>query len=121
MPRVFILVELGLLEKWVPGTFLAWSVDVFCQKTGVTRDEYDDRVTACEGYLDAIIKSSEGTVLERETSPKTPTLLIRSAIRRESTEVSVSTGTSRSTPAERARARRAEKRHLLEQTYGEDG
>ena len=120
-PRVFILVELGLLEKWVLGTFLAWSVDVFCQKTGVTRDEYDDRVTACEGYLDAIIKSSEGTVLERETSPKTPTLLIRSAIRRESTEVSVSTGTSRSTPAERARARRAEKRHLLEQTYGEDG
>jgi len=111
MPRVYILLELDLLKKWVPNTFLAWSVDVFCEKTGTTRVEYDAKVVTCKlewervGALDSESDSESNAILGAE---KTPATLIRSAIR------NVSTPRNEATPAERARARRAEKRKELE-------
>ena len=135
-PRVFLLAESGAIRRWAPGTFLAWNVGTFCEKAGVSREAYDAKVRSCKSEeLDtlgggfslkkktAAVRSEtsrgrDGAVSEPrdggdETETETGTdasASIRSAIRARA-EGGGAAGRDRgSTPAERARARRAAKR-----------
>ena len=134
-PRVFLLAESGAIHRWAPGTFLAWNVGTFCEKAGVSREAYDAKVRSCKSEeLDTLgggfslkkktsvrsetSRGRDGAVSEPrdggdETETETGTdasASIRSAIRARA-EGGGAAGRDRgSTPAERARARRAAKR-----------
>ena len=132
-PRVFLLAESGAIHRWAPGTFLAWNVGTFCEKAGVSREAYDAKVRSCKSEeLDTLgggfslkkktsvrsetSRGRDGAVSEpRDGGDETETgtdasASIRSAIRARA-EGGGAAGRDRgSTPAERARARRAAKR-----------
>ena len=139
-PRVFLLAESGAIHRWAPGTFLAWNVGTFCEKAGVSREAYDAKVRSCKSEeLDMPIPVPNdatlggGFSLKKKTSVRSETAgrdgavskprdgdetetgtdasaSIRSAIRARA-EGGGAAGRDRgSTPAERARARRAAKR-----------
>ena len=130
-PRVFLLAESGAIHRWAPGTFLAWNVGTFCEKAGVSREAYDAKVRSCKREeLDVTLPVPNDATLggfftkekisvrsetagrdETETETETDaSASIRSAIRARA-EGGGAAGRDRgSTPAERARARRAAKR-----------
>lgn len=123
-PRVFLLAESGAIHRWAPGTFLAWNVGTFCEKAGVSREAYDAKVRSCKSEeLDLPIPVPNDAILGRDGAVSEPrdggdetetgtdaSASIRSAIRARA-EGGGAAGRDRgSTPAERARARRAAKR-----------
>ena len=135
-PRVELLAEQNKLRRWAPGTFLAWNVAAFCDKTGVKRDAYDEKVNECkardddwETNLVSIDVSFSFSFAQKGRSEAEPfdrggarlgqrrpgddernaSASIRSAIRARA-EASAQGRENEPTPAERARARRAAKR-----------
>ena len=132
-PRVELLDETNLTNRWAPGTFLAWNVAAFCAKTGIDRDAYDEKVRECKARDDdwetglvptdvdvsfshARLTNDAASDEARLGQKKRPgedernaSASIRLAIRARA-EASAPGRDNEPTPAERARARRAAKR-----------
>jgi hypothetical protein len=134
-PRVELLAESHLTNRWAPGTFLAWNVAAFCAKTGIDRDAYDEKVRECKARdddwetsllpTDVDVSFSHARLTNDSEAASDETRLgqslredernasasIRLAIRARAEATQRAPGRDNEpTPAERARARRAAKR-----------
>jgi hypothetical protein len=134
-PRVELLAESHLTNRWAPGTFLAWNVAAFCAKTGIDRDAYDEKVRECKARDDdwetslvptdvcfsfshaRLTNDSEaasdetrlGQSLREDERNASASIRLAIRARAEATQ-RVPGRDNEPTPAERARARRAAKR-----------